>query len=55
MTRPSERELRNDVEQLDASGGDDDPLGDVTVSYEQPDDWEPDDDATVVDFTDVDT
>lgn len=28
---------------------------DVTVSYEQPDDWEPDPDTITIDFTEVDT
>ena len=55
MTRPSKRELENALDGLD--GGDSvDPLdGDVVVSWEQPDDYEPDDDAVVIDFTEVDT
>jgi len=32
-----------------------DPVGEVICSFEQPDDYEPDPNATVVDFTEVDT
>lgn len=54
MTRPSKRELENALDGLD--GGDTvDTLGDPVVSYEQPDGYEPDEDAIVVDFTEVDT
>lgn len=52
MTR-RRREFERALDDLDADDAPD--LGEVVVSYEQPDDWEPDPDAVVVDFRDVDT
>lgn len=56
MTRKSRRDIERDLEDLDDPGQEDAPhLGDVVVSWEQPDDWEPDPDAVVIDFTETDT
>lgn len=56
MTRKSHRDLERDLEDLDDTGHEDAPLtGDIVVSWEQPDDWEPDPDAVVIDFTEVNT
>jgi hypothetical protein len=56
MTRKSWRELERDLEGLDDTDQEDSLLtGDIVVSWEQPDDWEPDPDAVVIDFTGVDT
>jgi len=56
MTRKSRRDIERDLEDLDDTGQEDAPhLGDVVVSWEQPDDWEPDPDAVVIDFTETDT
>jgi hypothetical protein len=52
MTRPSERELRNEVESLDETD-DDMALSDVCCSWK--DDCEHDEHVIVVDFTDTDT
>lgn len=56
MTRKSRREIESAIEHLDDTDDEDrDEFEDVVVSYKQPDDWEPDPDAVVIDFTEVDT
>lgn len=56
MTRKSRRGLERDLEDLNDPGQEDAPLlSDVVVSWKQPDGWEPDPDAVVIDFTEVDT
>jgi hypothetical protein len=56
MTRKSRRDLERDLEDLDDTGQEDAPLvSDVVVSWEQPDDWEPDPDAVVIDFIETNT